>query len=333
VGSIEIRRVDTGDDREVHAFWEVGRDAVAERPYNSALSLPAVRAMMREPRSDFLHEWYAAWDGRRAVGTAYLLAPVADNTHLAWAEVHVVPDRRREGIGSDLIALVEERARAIGRTRVIVEAFAPVDGDSPALAFGRARGYIPMLDEAMMVLDVPGQTQRWAALADEIAPDHAAYHLETVVDRVPDHLVAGYCALTAAFNSLAPTGDMDVEDEVWDEARVRQRESAAAAAGRHLVVTLALDASERVVALTEIVHSEHSPDRAFQSGTLVLPDHRGHHLGLAVKLANQRELLARFPSVAWVVTGTADSNAAMRAVNGRLGYRVVERCVEVGKDL
>ena len=85
--------------------------------------------------------------------------------------------------------------------------------------------------------------------------------------------------------------------------------------------------------LTEAVLNDHAPQRGFQSGTLVLPEHRGRGLGLAMKVANHRAIRAAFPQCRVLMTGNAGVNAAMNAVNERLGYREVERCVEVQKQL
>ena len=73
--------------------------------------------------------------------------------------------------------------------------------------------------------------------------------------------------------------------------------------------------------------------RGFQSGTLVDPAHRGHRLGLAIKLANHRRVRARTPTCRLLLTGNAGVNAPMNAVNDALGYREIERCVEMQKDV
>jgi hypothetical protein len=65
----------------------------------------------------------------------------------------------------------------------------------------------------------------------------------------------------------------------------------------------------------------------------VLPEHRGHRLGLAMKLATHRRILHVYPECAYVETGNAGVNAAMKSVNDQLGYRVVERCLDVQKTL
>ena len=51
-----------------------------------------------------------------------------------------------------------------------------------------------------------------------------------------------------------------------------------------------------MVAYTDLAATEHEPERAYQWGTLVRPDHRGHRLGLAVKVANLRLLQESAPT-------------------------------------
>jgi hypothetical protein len=74
-----------------------------------------------------------------------------------------------------------------------------------------------------------------------------------------------------------------------------------------------------------------APRVAFIDSTLVLPEHRGHRLGLAIKVLLHQRLRAEFPATELVVTGNADVNDHMNAVNDRLGYRPVERALEVQK--
>ena len=245
----------------------------------------------------------------------------------------MLPEHRRRGIGTQLLARAEEWARAKDRRLLTGEVFAPVDGTSPALEFATRHGFKVTIEDGMKVVDVPATRDTWAALAEECAPHHADYELRTVHGRIPDELVEGYCAVQNMFMSEAPTGDADIEDEVWDEARVRANQERAVKAGRRDVTTFALSGDGDVAAMTELFVNETVPHRGFQSGTLVVPAHRGHRLGLAVKVANQQALYESFPELAFIITGNADVNAHMNAINDRLGFRVVERCLEVEKAL
>jgi GNAT superfamily N-acetyltransferase len=61
---------------------------------------------------------------------------------------------------------------------------------------------------------------------------------------------------------------------------------------------------------------------AFQGITAVLPEHRGHRLGLLAKSEMLELLIGRAPDVRRVLTRNADANRHMAAINERLGYQV-----------
>lgn len=128
-------------------------------------------------------------------------------------------------------------------------------------------------------------------------------------------------------------GELEVEAEKWDADRVRNRERRNAEVGRHDLCAGAVAGDGTLVGLTDVGISVHAPHWGFQSGTLVAPEYRGHRLGLAVKLANHRQIRELFPDCRVLVTGNADVNAPMNAINNALGYREVERCIEMQRAI
>ena len=67
--------------------------------------------------------------------------------------------------------------------------------------------------------------------------------------------------------------------------------------------------------------------------TLVDPSHRGHRLGMALKIATHDLALATFPDLRTVDTCNAEVNDHMNAVNEALGYRSIETLLELQKKL
>ena len=65
-------------------------------------------------------------------------------------------------------------------------------------------------------------------------------------------------------------------------------------------------------------------DHAWQFLTVVDPAHRGHRLGLAVKLANLRYALGHEPALRVIDTWNAAANRHMIAINEALGFRPVD---------
>ena len=196
-----------------------------------------------------------------------------------------------------------------------------------------AHGYAMALVEIQRRLDLPVAEETLDRLAASAAEKHAGYTLRSWSGPVPEELLQGWAEVTSALMTEAPTGEIDREPEVPDPAVVREAEALAFKQGRELYATAALDADGTVVAYTNFgVNTEGSP-RAYQWGTLVRGEHRGHRLGMAVKVANLRQLQAARPDLGQVVTWNAEVNAHMIGVNEEMGFVPVERSGEVQKKL
>jgi GNAT superfamily N-acetyltransferase len=333
VSALQIREIDPRDETALRSWWEVGRDASAERPLEAWPVWDVSRALMPVPRTDGRQSLLAAVQDGSTVGSARLWFFGHDNTHLAEAGVWVTPQARRRGIGRALLTEIEARTRADGRTSVIGSAFAPVGADSPGSLFAAAMGYPVGSHEETKVVDLKTATSGWEPLQDEAAAALGDYRVEVYEGRLPDHHVSGFCALLSAFLGEVPTGDLDLREAEWTPDRLRENEEWAVATGRCLVIAVAVAPDGGLVGFSDAQVHRADPRHAAVGGTLVLPGHRGHRLGLAMKLLTHRRVAELFPECGYVETGNAGVNAPMNTVNERMGYRVVERCLDVQKQL
>lgn len=285
------------------------------------------------------HRWCGAWlatSGDSVVGTGWLDLPTADNLHMATADVQVVPAQRRQGVGSALAAALEEFLRSRGRTVVVAEVDYGVEDEVDAVGgirFARRRGYEVALLDVQRRLRLPVDEELLTTLAAEAEPFHRDYRLEAFHGAVPDRLVASYAALAAQLYVEAPAGELELEAEDSSVEGWRDREAACARQGLTMWHAVALTASDEVVAYSTAAVSDHDRELCHQWGTLVRPDHRGHRLGLATKVANHRALQAAGAPAAEIVTWNAGVNAHMIGVNEQLGFHRVGRLAEVQKRL
>ena len=261
-----------------------------------------------------------------------------DNTDLANVLVCCTPAERGHGYAAEMLAHVEEQARARGRHRLVSEVVWPYEGGadgtgSADLAWAGRQGFELALVDVQRRLALPVPPDRLDALAAEAASHHEGYQLRSFTGAVPDDLVEGWAALSATLMTEAPTGEIDREEETADAAAIRAEEDLLEQQGRVRLGTAALAPDGELVAYTDIVVTEHESERGYQWGTLVRPDHRGHRLGLAVKVANVRLLQETHPRITTVVTFNADVNAPMVAVNERLGFLPVQWMGELQKKL
>jgi GNAT superfamily N-acetyltransferase len=334
---LEISSVDKADEQSLHDVWSVAHAADAhDRPFDLRAPWSTALRTWQLPPADYDSAFWTARlggaDGQVA-GAAQVGLPMLDNTSTAYVDGAVLPEHRRPGSGSALLDVVVGPLGAIGRTVLQATPHSPVDREGPGEAMLLQRGFEVAISAMTKAADLVATEATWDALEAQIAPYHAAYQLVPWRERVPDDLVSGYCALNAAFLDEAPMGDLDYEPEVWDADRVRARDDRFVATGRHQFGVLAYAADGTCVATTELFVNEVASWRAFQGGTLVLPAHRGHRLGLAVKLANQRAVRAAYPDCTDVFTDNAGVNAPMNAVNETLGFRDVERSLEMQRRL
>jgi ADP-ribose pyrophosphatase YjhB (NUDIX family) len=89
-------------------------------------------------------------------------------------------------------------------------------------------------------------------------------------------------------------------------------------------VTMAHTLSGEPAGYTLLYLPRADAEHAQQDDTLVLREHRGHHLGTHLKLANLTQLAKHRTTQRFLHTWTALSNAPMRKVNARFGFRAVE---------
>lgn len=332
---MHIREIDPFDEALTRRFWEVGRRADEQgRPWSSYWSWPAAAAAFTSGDGPKEKVLLGAFSGQQMVGAAELSLPRRDNTHTARLEVYVEPAHQGRGIGRAVVEAAEAVAVARGRAVVLAEVATPLGGDpSPGLRLARNLGYESEVVDVMKVADLDETEPRWEPMLVDTARAADGYTLRSWWGRCPDELVPGFCRVIETFFGEVPTGELDVEPERWDVGRLREKEARFERAGRYETTTLAIAPDGEVVGMTEAMVSEHAPDRAFQGSTVVAPAHRGHRLGLRLKATNQRRLRERFPGCRTILTGNADANVAMNAVNDLLGFRPVEQVHEMQKKL
>ncbi|MGH3662069.1 MAG: GNAT family N-acetyltransferase [Micromonosporaceae bacterium] len=332
---MEIVKVDPQDDEALadwHAAFGSGRAAGREHPAN--WTLPELAVALRKPGAYRLGA-YAAVEQGRTTGGALALLPVRDNLRLLEFEIAVPPAQRRHGVGSALYQGILDLARAEGRSSLltpIVEAYRG-KGPTEGAPFAEKRGFTCRNRELHSVLDLPVDPGRLESMARDAAPFHADYQLRTWVGSCPDELVGGYVKLLSQFMAEVPLGDLDYEPHRWDVERLRAEEQKRVDQARTGYITVAIGAGDELVGHTELLVAGHDPGQAYQNDTLVLPSHRGHRLGVAMKAANLKAMTLAHPDRHRVHTFNAEQNAPMMAVNRAMGFRAVERMGEYQREV
>jgi len=243
---VDVAAIDPRHEAAFDAWFAVLQATDAERwPDRPGWQRVERLAMALDHDGPEEHRLFVARDGGGAAsGIADLELYRRENLQLARVDLRVLPACRRRGIGSSLLSAVEQVVVAAGRTELGGMDEAPVRADSTdygdaAASFALRHGFAPVQQMVRRELRLPLSPPRARALADNPKSGPPGYSLITFFDRWPDELVADRCELGRRMSTDVPMGEQELDEEVWDEARVRQVEVAFAAQNRAKVITVA----------------------------------------------------------------------------------------------
>jgi GNAT superfamily N-acetyltransferase len=298
--------------------------------------LPGYQRQEYEPR-----DLYVARVEGRIVGRAIFSWSIAENSRVSWLFAYVLPEFRNLGIGTALFETMEARSIAEGRPVLQSdtihssveggERLAPPTGfgdvslDDPGARFLHRRGYRLEQIGRISFLDLPVDPEllasHRAAAEAKAGPD---YSVISWVGLTPPEWRTDLAYLKNRMSVDEPAAGLEVDEEPWDEARVVSHDEAEIAGGRDMLVSVVLhEPSGRLVGINELSIGSDRTRPVGQEDTLVLAEHRGHRLGMLLKVANLQELARLTIDPPLVFTFNAEENRHMLNVNEAVGFRAV----------
>jgi GNAT superfamily N-acetyltransferase len=321
----DVRAVDPYDETALAARHSIAATAGAhDIPDFPPLCPVRFAGHLRHPgKANTRLSWLGYLDGEPA-GVLDMDLPQLDNLANAVVELRVAPQYRRRGVGRTLYQFAIEAARREGRVRLLSDSVSTLPDGAPrdpaGDAFARAMGATLALTEVRRRLDL--STVDLGTLAGPVAPGYSTVHWGNVA---PDGYLADLARLERALENDAPRGDLAIEVPEANGERVRDAmESHLAAGWQGYHGAVRHEATGALVAWTTLGFEPTVPDHAWQFLTVVDPAHRGHRLGLGIKLANLRHALGHMPGLRMIDTWNAASNSHMIAINEALGFRPVD---------
>lgn len=260
-----------------------------------------------------------------------------DDGSTAMGTIALLRAHWNHGIGSAALNHLEQWARDHGAKKLLSwtehhESAAQAELTSPT-----GFGTIP-LDHAARFLDRHGYSleqvvrasalvwdaatpARLAALRDDATAHAAGYRIVQWMLPTPDEHIAGYAWMKSRMSTDVPDAELGMPLEVWDAERVRRHDARYASMGHTVQVTAAQHlATGELCAFNELASGTDSDSPTNQEDTLVLADHRGHRLGMLVKVAGLQSWRGHFPTSPRVLTYNAEENRPMLSINETIGF-------------
>lgn len=274
---------------------------------------------------------------------------VGDDADTSWLAVNVLPEFRRRGIGTALADAVEQIARAEGKAKAVL--YAPIDerpggrlpsptgfgsipADHPAVSFLQGRGYrLEQIERlSRLALPVGGLDGLVAAAQERSGSDYA---LRTWIGRTPERWQADIARLVTRMTTDAPTAGLEEPEDVWTVERVAESDDRAERMSPRRRFTAGVEhvPSGELVGFTVLSVPRQLHRAVDQYATLVLKEHRGHALGMLLKVGNLAHLEREKPGHPSVMTFNAEENRHMLDVNEAVGFVRVANESAWRKDL
>ena len=317
-------RIDLDDDEVFAVFHDVYTRAF-DRDVDQPYSAVEKRVGMRPDEYVDKVVLLARDDDGTPVAGGLAELPLRDNTRFVYLDVFTVPEQRRRGHGAAVIEALEEIGQDADRSILYGEAVWELDAVDPASqAFAEAVGFRLDIMDAMRELELPATLPPM-----EVAE---GYTIHSWRGACPEEWAQGYVDVRQLINEEAPGGDAELENEFWDVTRSRAEEAMWAEQGRTPQVSVAVSDDGEVVGHTQLLFPADS-DEVYQWDTLVLPTHRGHGLGLALKVTTMQEAADLLDGRRRITTYNAAGNEPMIRVNEALGFRQTAWVGEYVKEL
>lgn len=270
-----------------------------------------------------------------AIGRIGVDIPLEGESRVANWLIELVRDAWGHGIGSAAHDLVEQTARAHGRSVLQSWAehphapgarlaaptgFGDIPEDHVARFFLR-HGYRLEQIERNSAFDLHGSFDAVQRLWQEAREASEDYRIVQWSAPTPAEYVDGYAWMKSRMVTDAPAAGLEFDEERWDAARIARHDSTYTDTGRTLQVTAAVHiATGELCAFNEIVIGNDRTEASHQEDTLVLKEHRGHKLGTLVKCAGLLSWREYAPDSPRVLTYNAEENRPMLDINEAIGF-------------
>ena len=239
------------------------------------------------------------------------------NKHMGRLNISVLSNYRRKGLGSRLLKHLTGELAV--REPAVTEFLAPVILGSGLGFFDRLGGTVSLMqsENRLYLKDLDwGMVEAWAAEGKSKNP--STTFIKTAV--IAEEDINDFSGIYSETMNQQPFGDISLKIKITP-AQIRLGEKRNQADGVEHTTIYTRESDGRVSGLTETAYLKEAGHKVTQLLTGVKACCRGRGLGKTLKALMLLDIREKHPDVKYMVTGNADSNAPMVAINHKLGFK------------
>ena len=252
------------------------------------------------------------------------------NRHLLSADVFVLQQHRRQGIGRSWVPKLVETMERHQATVMTASA-----EDETGQAFLRRLGAEPKKTERESLLDVRDvdweMVGRWVEAGQAASPQS---RLEVYRHPLPEELLEEYCGRLSELLSQVPSEGLDRGDIFVTTRDLRETYALVDETGSSMYSCIIREPDGSITGITDVVKHPYEHGLVHQWFTGVDPSVRGRGRGKWLKATMLLHLRSVHPDTVTIQTGNAGSNAPMLTINHQLGFRLrrIETLYQVDRE-
>lgn len=320
----EFKRMEASDE-VIHKYFRYSDVLRRERDPDEPSLPEALRVqLIREPNPRTEEYELIMWDGDKIIANGEFghVTPKAPNydsdKHIVGISINVLPHYRRQGIGTELLRLIVKKVEEIdGITTIFAGSFL-----ESGLAFCKKFGGKENQKGAENRLRI--EDVDWDLITSWKEAGEQLSHEEGVViemfEDCPDEIIEPYTKLYTETMNQQPLGSYDGKIVITPETR-REDEKKNHDRKLEWYTMITREKDGTISGLTEMWFHQDISYKAFQNLTGVQENYRGRGLGKWLKANMLLWMYDKYPSIKYISTGNADTNAPMLSINRRMGFK------------
>jgi GNAT superfamily N-acetyltransferase len=243
-----------------------------------------------------------------------------ERKHVCFTDFYVLPALRRQGMGTQIMWQIVERASEQGVS--LIEGNTEItDGHAFAKHLGASVGLEMRINRAYMTGIDWEMVEDWRNSGQERNPDTRIVCFDGLYSD-NDAKLLEFCRVFSAALKEMPIGELEGMPTDITPKMLREEHEQSVQRGFTETYMVTVEADGRLSGVTGI---SYHPERGHVIGqgiTGVPMAEQGRGLGKWLKAEMLIHIKERYPDSQYIDTGNAESNAPMRSINERVGFKL-----------